>query len=55
MVGIYGNQINTFRQRLVDINSLDMVRPRSVAIEHVCLEALRKLGLDSKLDQLAHL
>jgi transposase len=36
----------------VDINSLDMVRPRSVAIEHVCLEALRKLGLDSKLDQL---
>ena len=36
----------------VDINSLDMVRPRSVAIEHVCLETLRKLGLDSKLDQL---
>jgi transposase len=36
----------------VDINSLDMVRPRSVAIEHVCLETLRKLGLDSKLEQL---
>jgi hypothetical protein len=36
----------------VDINSLELVRPRSVAIEHVCLEALRKLGLDSKLDRL---
>ena len=36
----------------VDINSLDMVRPRSVAIEHVCLETLRKLGLDSKLEKM---
>jgi len=36
----------------VDINSLDRVRPRSVGIEHVCWGALRKLGLDSKLDQL---
>lgn len=36
----------------VDLNSLEMVRPRSVAVEHVSLEALRQLGLDAKLDQL---
>ncbi len=36
----------------VDINSLDMVRPRSVGVEHVCLEALRKVGLDVQLEQL---
>jgi len=36
----------------VDINSLEMVRPRSVAVEHVSLEALRQLGLDAKLQQL---
>ena len=36
----------------VDINSLEMVRPRSVAVEHVSLEALRQLGLDTKLQQL---
>ena len=36
----------------VDVNSLDLVRPRSVAVEHVCLEALRQVGLDTKLQQL---
>ena len=36
----------------VDLNSLEMVRPRSVAVEHVSLAALRQLGLDAKLDQL---
>jgi len=36
----------------VDINSLEMVRPRSVAVEHVSLEALRQIGLDTKLQQL---
>jgi transposase len=36
----------------VDINSLEMVRPRSVAVEHVSLEAFRQLGLDTKLQQL---
>jgi len=36
----------------VDVNSLEMVRPRSVGIEHVALEALRQIGLDKKLEQL---
>jgi len=36
----------------VDINSLDMVRPRSVAVEHVSLQVLQQLGLDTKLQQL---
>jgi transposase len=36
----------------VDINSLEMVRPRSVAVEHVSLAAFRQLGLDTKLQQL---
>ena len=36
----------------VDVNSLEMVRPRSVAVEHVSLEALRQLGLDTKFKQL---
>ena len=36
----------------VDINSIDMVRPRSVGIEHVGLETLRKIRLDTKLKQL---
>lgn len=38
-------------QRL-DVESLDLVRPRSVAIEHVALEALRQVGLDTKLEAL---
>lgn len=36
----------------VDINRLEMVRPRSVGIEHVGLQALRQVGLDTKLAQL---
>jgi transposase len=36
----------------VDVNSLEMVRPRSVGIEHVCLEALKKVGLDEELKKL---
>lgn len=36
----------------VDMNSLDMVRPRSVGVEHVGLEALRQVGLDTKLEEL---
>jgi len=38
--------------REVDINSLEMSRPRSVGCEHVTLEALRSLGLDTKLAEL---
>ena len=36
----------------VDVNSVEMVRPRSVAVEHVSLAALRQLGLENKLQQL---
>ncbi|MCB1850939.1 MAG: IS1634 family transposase [Chromatiaceae bacterium] len=36
----------------VDVNTLDVVRPRSVGVEHVCLEALQQVGLDRKLEQL---
>lgn len=36
----------------VDVNSLELVRPRSVGVEHVGLAALRQVGLESKLEQL---
>jgi transposase len=36
----------------VDINSLEMIRPRSVGIEHVGLEAAKQLRLDNKLKEL---
>jgi transposase len=38
--------------RKVDIDSLEMVRPRSVSCEHVALEAFRTLGLDKQLKKL---
>ena len=38
--------------REVDLDSLEMSRPRSVGGEHVTLEALRFLGLDTKLAEL---
>lgn len=38
--------------REVDLDSLEMSRPRSVGAEHVTLEALRFLGLDTKLGEL---
>ena len=47
-----GNSSNQADYHTVDINSLDMVRPRSVGIEHVSLETLRKIGLDTKFRQL---
>lgn len=36
----------------VDVDSLQLLRPRSVAIEHVGLAALRQVGLDRQLDTL---
>jgi transposase len=36
----------------VDVNSLDPVRPRSVGVEHVCLEAIRQVGLETRLEAL---
>jgi len=38
--------------REVDLDSIEMSRPRSVGGEHVTLEALRFLGLDQKLAEL---
>jgi len=38
--------------REVDIDSLEMVRPRSVSCEHVALEALKFLELDKQLKKL---
>ena len=38
--------------REVDLDSIEMSRPRSVGGEHVTLEALRFLGLDEKLGRL---
>jgi transposase len=36
----------------VDVDSLELLRPRSVAIEHVALAALRQVGLDRQLQAL---
>ncbi len=36
----------------VDVESLQLLRPRSVAIEHVALAALRQVGLDKQLEAL---
>ena len=38
--------------REIDIDSIEMSKPRSVGREHVTLEALRFLGLDEKLGEL---
>ncbi|MCP3879363.1 MAG: transposase, partial [Sulfitobacter sp.] len=36
----------------VDVDSLELLRPRSVAVEHVALEALRQVGLEQKCKEL---
>jgi transposase len=36
----------------VDLSQVEVIRPRSVGAEHVALEALRRLGLDRKLEEL---
>jgi transposase len=36
----------------VDLDSLELLRPRSAAVEHVALAALRQVGLDEKLTAL---
>ncbi len=33
----------------MDLHALELVRPRSVSLEHVALEAVRQVGLDNKL------
>jgi transposase len=36
----------------VDLNTLEMVRPRTVGVEYAALEAMRKLGFEEKLIEL---
>jgi hypothetical protein len=36
----------------VDLARVEVIRPRSVGAEQVALEALRRLGLDRKLEEL---
>jgi transposase len=36
----------------VDLGSLDLLRPRSVSVEHAALAAVQRLGLDTKLEAL---
>lgn len=36
----------------VDLDSLDLVRPRSVGVEHAALSAMRQCGLEAKLAEL---
>ena len=36
----------------VDLSTLDLVRPRSVGVEHAALETLRRLGFEAKLTEL---
>jgi len=43
---------NSADYRNVDINTLELMRPRSVAIEHVAYQALRQLKLDKKMKEL---
>jgi len=38
--------------REVDLDSLEMSRPRSVGAEHITMESLRFIGLDTKLKEL---
>ena len=35
----------------VDVNSIEMIKPRSVGAEHVCVEALKELNLPGILDE----
>lgn len=46
------NESEGIDYREVDLDSIEMSRPRSVGGEHVTLEALRFLGLDNKLEEL---
>jgi len=40
------------RYHSIDVGAVDVVRPRSVAVEHVALSALRQVGLDEQLTAL---
>jgi hypothetical protein len=40
------------RYQEVDLDSLELVRPRSVGVEHAALSAMRQSGLEDKLGEL---
>ena len=44
--------IEAGRFQEVDLDSLDLVRPRSVGVEHAALSAMRQCGLEAKLAEL---
>jgi hypothetical protein len=46
------NEPDSVDYQEIDLDTIDMSRPRSVGSEHVVLEALRSLELDKKLEQL---
>ena len=50
--GIDGDGTTSSDYRNVDINTLELMRPRSIGVEHVAYEALRHLQLDKKLQEL---
>ena len=42
------------RYQEVDLDSLELVDPRSVGVEHAALSAMRQCGLEDKLSELGH-
>lgn len=47
-----GAEAEVARFQEVDLNSIEMVRPRSVGIEHAALSAMRQCGFEEKLAEL---
>jgi hypothetical protein len=46
------SQSDDARYQEVDLDSLELVRPRSVGVEHAALSAMRQCGLEAKLAEL---
>ena len=47
--GSAGNALEVARYQEVDLDSLELVDPRSVGVEHAALSAMRQCGLEDKL------
>ena len=50
--GISDDNTSSPDYRNVDINTLELMQPRSMGIEHFAYEVLRQLQLDKKLQEL---
>ena len=50
--GDVGNAGEVARYQEVDLDSLELVDPRSVGVEHAALSVIRQCGLEDKLEQL---